>query len=173
MKRSACLSGLTAILMLACAPALDWREVRPAGSGVAVLFPCKPDSHARQVNLGTDTLRLELHACTAAGVTWALAFADVGDPARVGPALGELRAAAMNNLSASEPQTLALRVEGATPNPSSQRVQFRGRMPDGRTVTEQVGVFAKGTRVFQVIALADKLDAEATDSFFGSLRVAP
>jgi hypothetical protein len=52
-------------------------------------------------------------------------------------------------------------------------VQFQGRMPDGRAVTEQVAVFAKGTRVFQVIAVGDKLDAEATDSFFGSLRLAP
>ena len=73
--------------MLACAPALDWREVRPAGSGITLLFPCKPDSHARQVQLGPHSVRLELHACTAAGTTWALAFADMGDPARVGPAL--------------------------------------------------------------------------------------
>ena len=68
---------------------------------------------------------------------------------------------------------LTLKVEGATPNPASQRVQFQGRMPDGRAVTEQVAVFAKGTRVFQAIALGDKLDAEAADTFFGSLRLAP
>jgi hypothetical protein len=173
MKRIACVSGLTGVLMLACAPALDWREVRPTGSGMTLLFPCKPDSHARQVALGPDSVRLELHACNAAGATWALAIADVGDPARVGPALLELRTTAAKNLSASEPQILTLKVEGATPNPSSQRVQFQGRMPDGRAVTEQVAVFAKGTRVFQVIAVGDKLDAEATDSFFGSLRLAP
>ena len=46
-------------------------------------------------------------------------------------------------------------------------------MPDGRAVTEQVAVFAKGTRVFQAMALGDKLDAEAVDTFFGSLRLAP
>jgi hypothetical protein len=173
MKRSAGLAGLAGVLMLACTPALDWRESRPAGSGMALLFPCKPDSHARQVRLGPDAVRLELHACTAAGATWALAFADMGDPARVGPALVELRTAASKNLSASEPHSLPFRVEGATPNPASQRVQFQGRMPDGRAVTEQVAVFAKGTRVFQVIAVGERLDAEAADSFFSSLRLAP
>lgn len=173
MNRSACISGLAGALTLACAPALDWREVRPAGSGIALLFPCKPDSHARQVKLGPDSVRLELHACTVAGTTWALAFADMGDPARVGPALVELRRAAATNVAASEPQSLALKVEGATPNPASQRIQFQGRMPDGRAVTEQVAVFTKGTRVFQAIALGDKLDAEAADNFFGSLRLAP
>ena len=159
--------------MLACTPELNWRELRPAGSGVTLLLPCKPDSHARQVKLGPDSVRLELHACTAAGTTWALAFADMGDPARVGPALLELRRAAAGNVGALESQSLALEVEGATPNPASQRIQIQGRMPDGRAVTEQVAVFAKGTRVFQAIAMGEKLDAEAADNFFGSVRLAP
>lgn len=173
MKRNAGLSSGAAALLLACAPALDWRESRPAGSGLAVLFPCKPASHARRVSLGPDTVRMELHACTAAGVTWAVAFADLEDPARVGPALTELRTAAAANLAAAPAQRLELKVEGATPNPASQRVQFQGRMPDGRAVTEQVAVFAKGTRVFQAVALGDKLDAEAAATFFDSLRLAP
>jgi hypothetical protein len=175
MTRNACLSLALVTLMLGCAPALDWRELRPADSGLTVLFPCKPTSHARQVSLGPDAVRLELHACTAAGITWAVAFADTQDPARVGPALAELRTAVAYNLSAASahPLPLPLKVEGATPNPASQRVQFQGRMPDGRAVTEQVAVFAKGTRVFQAVALGEKLDAEAADSFFGSLRLGP
>jgi len=167
------MSLAVATLMLACAPALDWRELRIASSGLSVLFPCKPASHARRVSLGTDEVRLELHACTAAGITWAVAFADMKDPARVGPALTELLTAAANNLSAAATLVLPLKVEGATPNPASQRVQFQGRMPDGRAVAEQVAVFAKGTRVFQATALGDKLDPEAADSFFASLRLAP
>lgn len=173
MTRTLCWPLAVATLMLGCAPALDWRELRPADSELTVLFPCKPDSHARRVSLGPDAVRLELHACTAAGITWAVAFADLQDPARVGPALAELRTAAANNLSAAPAQPLPLKVEGATPNPASQRVQFHGRMPDGRAVTEQVAVFAKGTRVFQAIAVGEKLDTEAADSFFGSLRLGP
>lgn len=167
------MAGLVGVLLLACSPALDWREVRPAGGGIVLLMPCKPDSHARQVNLGPDVVRLELHACTAAGTTWALAFADVADPARVGPALVELQASAARNLTATEPQELTLKAEGATPNPASRRVQLQGHMPDGRAVTEQVAVFAKGTRVYQAVALGTALDAEAVDSFFGSLRLVP
>jgi hypothetical protein len=136
-------------------------------------MPCKPDSHARQVQLGRDLVRLELHACTAAGSTWALAFADVGDPARVGPALEELLASATRNLAAAEPRQLPLKAEGATPNPVSKRVQLQGQMPDGRAVTEQVAVFAKGTRVYRAVALGAALDAESVDGFFGSLRLAP
>jgi len=173
MGRNVCVSGFVGFLLLACAPALDWREVRPVGGGIVLLMPCKPDSHARQVQLGPDTVRLELHACTAGGTTWALAFADVGDPARVAAALVELQASAARNLAAAELRQLPLKAEGATPNPASERVQLQGQMPDGRAVTEQVAVFAKGTRVYQAVALGAVLDAEAVDSFFGSLRLAP
>lgn len=167
-------AAVTAVVLLpGCAPVLDWRELRLADGSLAVLFPCKPASHARRVVLGPETVRLELHACTAGGVTWAVAFADTENPARVGPALEALQAAAAHNLSASPAQPLTLKVEGATPNPASQRVQWHGHMPDGRAVVEQVAVFAKGTRVFQAIALGEQLEAESTQSFFGSLRFVP
>lgn len=159
--------------LAACAPALDWREVRPGGSGLSALFPCKPAGHARQVRLGPQTVEMELHACTADAATWAVAFAELGDPARVGPALSELRDAAAVNLSASGLQPRELRVEGATPNPASQRVQWQGRLPDGRAVSGQSAVFAKGTRVFQASVVADKPAAEAMETFFANLRFVP
>ncbi len=162
-----------AALLAACAPALDWRELRPEGSGLALLMPCKPDSQARHVGLASTQVRLALYACSAGGVTWGVAFADIGDPARVGAALDELRASAAKNLGAAEAVELPLQVAGATPNPSSRRVQFPGRMPDGRAVTEQTAVFAKGTRVYQAVAVGQALEPEAVAMFFGSLRLLP
>jgi hypothetical protein len=159
-------------LVAACAPALDWREVRPDESGVTMLFPCKPDSHARRVSLGKQQVRLVLHACTAGASTWALAFADMRDPALVGEALTELGVAARKNLETSQSRSLGLKVDGATPNPHSQRFEIIGRAPDGRELSEQVAVFAKGMRVYQVTALGEKLEPEAVNTFFGSLRIA-
>jgi hypothetical protein len=138
-----------------------------------MLFPCKPDSHTRRVNLGKQQVRLVLHACAAGGLTWALAFADVSDPALVGEALAELGVAAQKNLEASQSRPLGLRVDGATPNPHSQRFEITGRAPDGREVTEQVAVFAKGMRVYQATALGKKLEPEAVTTFFGSLHITP
>jgi len=160
-------------VLAACAPALDWREVRPADSGITALFPCKPDSHARIVSLAQQQVRLVLYACKAGGSTWALAFADMGDPSRVGPALRELAAAAASNLGATESRSMGLKVAGATPNPLSQRLEIHGRLPDGRAVTEQVAVFAKGTRVVQATALGEKLETQALESFFEGLRASP
>jgi hypothetical protein len=173
MQRTTAIWSLAACLLAGCAPALDWREVRPEGSGLRLWFPCKPASHARNVALAAGQVRLQLSACKAGDLTWALAQADVGEPARVGPALAELDAAAARNLAATQARPLPLQVDGATPNPASRRVLLDGRLPNGRAVTEQVAVFAKGTQVFQATVLGERVDAEAADTFFGSLRFAP
>lgn len=161
---------VAALALTGCSPALDWREVRPRGSGATLLMPCKPDELARSVSLAGTTVRLQLAACSAGGQTWALAHADVGDPAQVTPALAELRAAAAANLDAGDGAALPLQVRGATPNRASERVQFSGKLPDGRAAHEQVAVFARGTRVFQATVLGEQLSAEAADTFFGALQ---
>jgi hypothetical protein len=174
MKRSNPIWTVAGALLFACTPVLDWRESRPGDSGgLRLLFPCKPDSQARQVRLGARPVRLILHACTAGGTTWALAFADLGDPAQVGPALSDLRASAARNLGAAQSQPMQLSVPGATPNSLSHRVQLQGHMPDGRAVTGQVAVFAKGTHIFQVTALGEQIEADAADAFFAGLRFTP
>ncbi len=160
-------------LLAACSPGLDWREIRPEGSGLVVMLPCKPSSYARSVQLAGQPASLSLLACSADDLTWALAHADLGDPARVAAALSELQAAAVANLDATAPKRLPLAVPGATPNPASARVEITGRRPDGAPVQEQVAVFTHGTRVFQATVLGPRLPVDAVDTFFGGLRVAP
>lgn len=173
MRRNPVICSLAAGVMTACAPALDWREVRPQGSVLMLMFPCKPATHARSVALAAGQVTLQLSACKAGSITWALAVADVAEPARVGPALAELDAAAARNLGATQVRPLPLKIDGATPNPASRRVLIDGRLPDGRMVTEQVAVFAKGTQVFQATVLGERVDTEAAETFFASLRFPP
>ena len=159
-----------AALLVACSPALDWRELRPEDSGAVASFPCKPASHARRVPLGGAPVLLTLHSCQAAEVTWALAVADVGDPARVGAALQALREGAAANIGAGPGQPLPLAVEGATPQPAAGRLALEGRRTDGQPVRTQVAVFAKGTRVYQATAIGSTLPDEAMEAFFGGLK---
>ena len=110
-----------AAVLAGCAPALNWRDVRPEGSGVQALFPCKPDVEERRVALAGPPVRWALNVCTAGDQSWALAHADVVEPGRVGPALAALQAGAAANLGvrtvASTPQAVA----GATPQAASGR----------------------------------------------------
>ena len=39
------------LVLTACAPTLNWREVRGSQAGLVASFPCKPDHHVRQVSV--------------------------------------------------------------------------------------------------------------------------
>ena len=166
-------SGVGLCFFLAgCSPALNWRDWRPAGSGLSLLMPCKPIPQVRSVQLAGQAVRLALHACSAGGQTWALAFADVGDPTRIGPALAELRNSAAANVGAAAPEPSApLVVPGATPHAASQRWALAGRLPDGQPIRAEVAVFVRGTIVFQATVLGAELPPEGVATFFESLRV--
>ena len=166
--------GLFCLLtaLAACTPALDWRELSPEGSQARLMFPCKPASHARPVAVAGETIEMSMFACSAGETVYALSFADVKDPARVGATLDALARAAQSNLqamngAASEPAKVA----GMTPHAQAGQWLLAGRLPDGRAVQERVVLFSHGTRVYQATMLGAKLDSEAQDTFFGALRV--
>jgi hypothetical protein len=157
---------------MGCAPTLNWREVRPEGSSAQLMFPCKPASHARQVRLAGPAVEMSMYACSVGAATYAVAFADLVDPARVTPALTELALAARNNLqSGAAAESAPLRVPGMTPNDQAMRWHITGRLGDGRTMQEHAAFFAYGTRVYQATVIGERLDEGALETFFGALRV--
>jgi hypothetical protein len=162
-----------ALAMGACAPSLDWRAVHPAGSGVTLWFPCRPDLRVRRVVLAGWPVRLALHACDAGGHTWALAWADMAEPSRVGPALADLRRTAAINVGGVPAPLQALPVPGATPNDYSGHLRVAGRLPDGRPVHMQLGLFAHGTSVMQASVVGPGAADEAAQMFFSSIRIDP
>lgn len=159
------------VLLCACSPTLDWREVRPEGSGVVALFPCKPSTDARMVKLAGASVRMQLTACSAGDATWALADMDVVDPSRVTASLAALRAASVANLGAPAQVVGLMRLDGMTPNPQSERVRIQGKQPGGEPITLQSGFFTKGTRVFQATVVGTRPDAEAIANFFDNLKL--
>jgi hypothetical protein len=160
-----------AALLAGCSPALDWREVRPEDTGAQLLLPCKPASHARELALAGQKVRMVLHACRASDTTWAVAWADLPDPALIGPALAELKASAAANVGASLLQPLAGRTPGETPNPQSGRFAVSGRLPDGQPVQGRLVLAARGPAVMQATALGPRPDEAALDTFFDSVRL--
>lgn len=86
------LAPLAALALVACTPGLDWREVRPAGAGVLALFPCKPEVLSRPAT-PAEPARMGLAQCKAAGLSFALSWAELPDPAQVSPALRQMREA--------------------------------------------------------------------------------
>jgi hypothetical protein len=158
-------------LLAACSPVLDWRQLHPDGWGLGVALPCRPASVARQVALAGAPVELLLLACSADGHTFAIASADLADPARVNPALQALGAAALANVQGQIDAEQPAAVPGMTPFPGARRWQLTGRLPDGVAVREQVLVFARGLRVFQATVVGPRADERMAQPFFDSIEV--
>ena len=160
------------VAMAACTLALDWRQAHLEGSGVAMLFPCRPDRHERAVQLAGVGLRMQMHSCRAARASFSLAYVDAAQPAQVGPLLDELRGRAVANI-AGVGAVRPFAVPGATPNERSAQLRVEGRLPDGSEITEHAAFFVKGLRVYQATALGKAVPAEAVETFFGAIKVVP
>ena len=171
MRRLKLLCFAASVLLLACSPALDWRDVRPEGSGLTVQFPCKPTTRTRSAMLSGAPVPMTLLSCEAGGVTFALSHADLGDPAQVTDALVELRSALAGNLQAAPLRSVAFDLTGMTPNPQAIRIAFAGRLPDGTAVEERAVLFTRGSVVYQAVVLGVRLEDAAAGTFFESLRL--
>jgi len=170
----ACCGVLALAALSACSPGLDWREVRPEGANLLLMFPCKPASDARKVEMQGRAFDMRLYACKAVDQSFALSYVDVGDPTLVGPALRQMREslAAKLAVGATATAAAAVQVGGMTPNPEALRQPLAGKLPDGSVTIGAVAVFAHGTRVFQAVVLGPKRDAAAEEGFLNGMKFA-
>lgn len=175
MKKAICMPGVgglvaAALLMSGCSPSRDWRTVQVPETQLLAELPCRPGRFQRDVVVAGTPLKLFMLSCQADGVTYGVATADVGDPARVDLVLRGLSAAARDAIQSSGNAGDALNMDGATPFSGASRALLRGRRPDGQAVDEAIRVFARGTRVFQASAVGAELPQQALAPFEQGLR---
>lgn len=166
--------GLTAacLLLAACNPAFNWREVRPDNTALAVLLPCKPDKATRSVPLGGQATELAMLGCETGGATFAVATATVKDASQVAAVLSGWQAATLANMKATDAgEAKPLKVHGASVQPAAVVVRAEGRRADGSAVQSQAAYFAQGGQVFQAVIYADKISPEVSETFFSSLKL--
>lgn len=168
--------GLTLFLLLsACSPALNWREVRPAqADALTGLFPCQPQAVERVVSWPGVASGVSMHllSCQTGDVTWALSYMAMPDVALVGPALPQLTAQLRSNLQAASQMTVntpgaarqadqaamgqdqgPITVSGMTPAAGAHAWRFLSQRPDGLGAPLNMDIrawhFSHGLRVFQ------------------------
>lgn len=168
-------AGWSALLLSlsACSPAYNWRELRPYGTPLLALMPCKPETASRPVPLGATPTVLHMHSCEAGGLRFAVAWTDVGHAAQVEPAMAAWRAATLQTLrvmSNDDQHAWAVQVAGAD---TVQGLQVQGTDPSGRTVHARSVYFADNTQVFQAAVYGEQLPDEVMEAFFAGLRLVP
>lgn len=164
-----CLPLSLCFALVACSPALNWRELHGQSLGLSALLPCKPDRAQKPVPLGGQLTELLMWGCEADGALFALSAADLGDAARVPAVLSQWQGLMLSHMRAAQPVQGPWRVAGA--DIAASRVQASGTHPDGRAVQAQAVFFARGSRVYQAAIYAPRVSAQAAETFFSSLKL--
>lgn len=161
-----------ALCLAACSPTLNWRQVNPEGAGMSLLLPCKPDRASKNVPLAGRQTRLSMTGCEAGGATYALSVAELADTGAVAEVLAQWQALTLSHMRAdlSTQQRKPMVVPGAD-GPAPVLVSARGVHPEGQAIEGRTLFFARGSRVFQAVIYAPRISAEASDTFFSSIKL--
>ncbi len=160
-----------ASLGTACTPALDWRQITPEGADLQLMFPCKPERESRtQPGPAGTPMTVRTASCKAGQGQYSLTWVDLGDAAQVPAALQRMRDRMAQLLTPGPTAELTLR--GMTPTPAAGQQRFAARSGEPPQVVRQA-VFARGTRVYQLLMQSSRPDDEAWDVFVSSVVLAP
>lgn len=158
----------------ACSPTFNWRELRPQGTPLLALMPCKPEAAERTLPLDGIPTVMHMHSCEAGGQTFAVAWAEVGDESRVPAALAGWRAGALAALRVDATMAADARTQWPAAVPGAQvqqGAQAAGLGPDGQRTHMRGAYFSQGRQVFQAAVYGARLSDEALVTFFEGLKL--
>ncbi|MES3001746.1 MAG: hypothetical protein V4787_13720 [Pseudomonadota bacterium] len=158
------------VIVTACSPTFNWRDVRVEPTGLKAQLPCKPEHNAREVPMAGRQVSLEVLGCDTGGATFAVLTADIGDAARAGEVLAQWKTATLANMRSTASREIPFAPRGAQPMREAVQVVASGQRADGSAVEGHAAYFAQGARVFQAVIYSDKLRPEVADAFFSGLQ---
>lgn len=158
---------LAATLLAGCNPTYNWRDHASPDGAWKALFPAKPATFARNVDLDGLQVEMTMTAAEVAGVTFAVGSANAPDGARAQAALPAMRRALLRNIGKDDDVTPATPATPATHD--ELQVDATGSS-NGRPMRLQGRFVARGARVFQVIVLGkpDAAPPEQVEQFLTS-----
>lgn len=162
---------LFALLLAACSPAYDWREVRDKDGAFAVLLPAKPSSHARPIDLDGLQVTMHMTAAEVGDTLFAVGSVRLADPAQGPRVIQAMRTALIRNLDGTVVSEKSVQAGAA----AGLQIDVRGkRVRQGQTVPVRLvaRLVAHGGRAWQVLALGtvQALDDEKAETFLGSFK---
>ena len=162
---------LMALALAGCSPKFNWREVRLEQSGVALLFPCKPDTQVRQVDMDGQALSMTLSGCSAGDASFALAYAKLSEGNSPGAALRRWRELTLGNLGAQGVKGCEIVNCTLSGDEQSVRLGAAGRRPDGSSLVAQAFWFTQDRWIYQASVLAERPREAEVDTFLTSIRL--
>jgi hypothetical protein len=155
-----------------CSPALNWRVV-PVDASLAALFPCRVERRERaEVPVANQRLTIVQWSCESQSMTFVLNAVPVVEPAVRATVAEALRAAALDNAGGRIGRDEVWKAPEALSVAGARRVAVqRGRVAQmpGRAVDMELLTLVRGSSVYQMAVVGERLESSAVDAFFEGL----
>jgi hypothetical protein len=171
LTRTALATVAAAALLSACSPKFDWRDYRSPGAPYSVLFPGKPATHTRLINIGEDKVNMQMAAAEIDGVTFAVGSAELPDAEHAQKAIAAMKTAMVKNLNATI--TSEKEASAAAGGRESKTIEIEAKGSRNGEPMLLFGRFvAKDKRVYQAIVAGREkhVDKEAVETFMSSFK---
>jgi hypothetical protein len=160
---------LASLLLGACSPKYNWRDYASPDAPYRVMFPAKPASFTRTIDLDGTPANMTMTAADVDGATFAVGAAEAADEAQARAAVPAMMKALVRNIGAADtPGKVHADASGKTVG----EVDAAGKV-NGAPV-RLVGRFeARGKRFYQVIVLGkpNAMPPEQVEQFLTSFTL--
>ena len=162
--------ALSATALNACSPTFNWRELRLEGAPLVALMPCKPETATRSVPMLGQPTELHMHSCETGGLTFAVAWAKLGDATKAGDALAQWQQASLASVRVAPDDAIEVPLTVARSD-EARGAKAQGSDHQGKALNTQAVYFAQGDWVYQAAVYGAKLPDQATTAFFDGLTL--
>lgn len=166
----------TLVMLAACTPRYDWREVRDKDGAYAVTYPAKPTQDAREVKFASGALPMRMQAARVDAALFAVGVVTLpnDDATLRQTVLTELQHGLLANVSdaAATPTQVMVRQAGDAPSVPGLSVAAQGMASDKTERYVAARFVGRGNHVYQVVVLATKAPAkDQVDQFLDSFTL--
>lgn len=169
-------SLLAGLALAACSPQFNWRDYSSQDAPFRVMFPDKPATHAREVDLNGMKVKMTMAAAQVEGIMFAVGSGEAPDDDKAAAAVTAMKTALVRNIGAtikSEKQGKSSAAAGsATARSSAIDIDATG-VQKGAPM-RLVGHFeSRGKRFYQVIVMGEekKISQDQVDMFMSSFKL--
>ena len=169
-------AALSALSLAACSPQFNWRDYASDDAPYRVMFPDKPSTHTRRIDLNGLKVDMTMTAAQVNGTTFAVGTAQAPDAASAEAALGAMKTALVKNIGATIKSEKVGKSSAATAGGSarSAAIDVDASGEQKGEPMRLVGHFeSRDKRFYQVIVMGKEKDLtrENVDMFMSSFKL--
>lgn len=176
---SRCALAVALLMLAACTPHYNWREIRSDNAPYVVALPARPASFSRDIDLNGTRVNMTMTAAEVGHSTFAVGTAELPTAPQAQASLEAMKEALLRNIAGTlrEQKTLTIAQSSHAGSGRLAVIEItasgRGDQATGGQPRLLFARFvAKDKRVFQLVATGPEKDLhrELVDTFFSSFK---